>query len=102
MGGTCYRRRDDSGVVSRASLQTADALGYNCTDQSRLAQGLAVLDTGWEDGSQLLTTWVALSDVEEASGPMKFIVGSHRWKDISEGDFDSQDNSRDDFILPPN
>ena len=56
----------------------------------------------WEDGSQLLTAWVALSDVEETTGPMKFVVGSHRWRDVGGGDFFSQDISRDDFILPPN
>lgn len=56
----------------------------------------------WEDGSQLLTAWVALSDVEETSGPMKFVVGSHRWGEIGGGDFFGQDISRNDFILPPN
>ena len=55
--------------------------------------------TVWEDGSQLFTAWVALSDVVEASGPMKFVVGSHRWKDIGGGDFYSQEITCDDFNL---
>jgi hypothetical protein len=33
----------------------------------------------WEEGSELLTCWVALSDVAEDGGPMQFIrVSSHR------------------------
>ena len=56
----------------------------------------------WEDGSQLLTAWVALSDVEASSGPMKFVAGSHRWKEITGGDFYSQDISEEVFALSPN
>ncbi len=46
----------------------------------------------WEEGSELLTAWVALSDVETDCGPMRFVVGSHRWG-FFEGasDFHSQD-----------
>eukprot|EP01048_Picozoa_sp_COSAG05_P026855 COSAG05_NODE_7543_length_798_cov_1.474964_1_plen_176_part_10 len=33
----------------------------------------------WEEGSELLTAWVALSDVGEDGGPMKFICRSNSW-----------------------
>lgn len=35
--------------------------------------------SSWEEGSELLTAWVALSDVTEHGGPMQFIRGSHTW-----------------------
>ena len=53
----------------------------------------------WEEGSRLLTAWVALSDVEDSSGPMKFVAGSHRWEEITGGDFYSQDISEEAFSL---
>ncbi len=53
----------------------------------------------WEAGSELATVWIALSNVNEASGPMKFINGSHQWGEISGGDFFSQSNSKEDFKL---
>jgi len=33
----------------------------------------------WEEGSELLTAWVALSDVQEDCGPMRFVPGSNHW-----------------------
>jgi hypothetical protein len=45
----------------------------------------------WEDGSELFTAWIALSDVTEDSGPMVFLRGSHRWGYRKEGDFFAQD-----------
>jgi hypothetical protein len=45
----------------------------------------------WEDGSELFTAWIALSDVTEDSGPMRFIRGSHRWGYRRQGDFFEQD-----------
>jgi len=45
----------------------------------------------WEDDSELLTAWVALSDVTEAAGPMKFVRGSHAWGFLKRGDFYGQD-----------
>ena len=56
----------------------------------------------WEPGSLLITAWVALSDVEDVSGPMNFVIGSHRWGETGGGDFFSQEISQDDFSLPPN
>lgn len=45
----------------------------------------------WEEGSELLTAWVALSDVTEDAGPMRFLRGSHRWGLLDQGDFYGQD-----------
>jgi ectoine hydroxylase-related dioxygenase (phytanoyl-CoA dioxygenase family) len=48
----------------------------------------------WEEGSELFTAWVALSDVTEESGPMRFVRGSHRWGLWQAGgDFFAQDLS---------
>ena len=33
----------------------------------------------WEDGSELFTAWIALSDITPDAGPMRFVPGSHRW-----------------------
>lgn len=33
----------------------------------------------WEDGSELFTAWVALSNITPDAGPMRFVPGSHRW-----------------------
>ena len=46
----------------------------------------------WEEGSELFTAWVALSDVTAESGPMKFVRGSHRWGFLEGSDFYGQDN----------
>ena len=45
----------------------------------------------WEDGSELFTAWVALSDVREECGPMRFLRGSHLWGFRESGDFYAQD-----------
>jgi hypothetical protein len=57
----------------------------------------------WEEGSELFTAWVALSDVDEASGPMRFVRGSHRWGFRGEGDFFAQEleGQREGITLPP-
>ncbi|MCB9783031.1 MAG: phytanoyl-CoA dioxygenase family protein [Candidatus Omnitrophica bacterium] len=54
----------------------------------------------WEEGSELLTAWFALSDVREDSGPMKFVEGSHRWGHLEGSDFYSQDLTLADLKLP--
>lgn len=46
----------------------------------------------WEEGSELFTAWLALSDVPEAAGAMRFVPGSHRWGFLDQGDFFNQDN----------
>lgn len=45
----------------------------------------------WEEGSELFTAWVALSDVTDAAGPMRFVRGSHRWG-LQNSDFYGQDH----------
>ena len=45
----------------------------------------------WEEGSELFTAWVALSDVTADSGPMVFVRGSHRWGYVSgQSDFQEE------------
>lgn len=55
----------------------------------------------WEEGSELLTAWVALSDVRKDSGPMKFVSGSHRWGYVEGSDFFSQGGTRQNIQVPP-
>lgn len=40
----------------------------------------------WAEASQLFTAWIALSDVTEDAGPMRFVRGSQRWG-LVDGDF---------------
>ena len=44
----------------------------------------------WEDGSELFTAWVALTDVTADAGPMVFLQGSHKWGFLNQGDFFGQ------------
>lgn len=44
----------------------------------------------FEDGSELFTAWVALSDVTADAGPVRFVRGSHRWGLLDQGDFFEQ------------
>jgi len=46
----------------------------------------------WQEPGGLLTAWVALSDVTPASGPMRFVRGSHRWGFLDQGDFFGSDH----------
>lgn len=41
----------------------------------------------WTEDSEVFTAWIALSDVTAASGPMRFVRGSHRWGTLVEGDY---------------
>jgi hypothetical protein len=54
----------------------------------------------WDDGSELLTAWVALCDVEVDSGPMRFVRGSHGWGHVEGSDFYSQESGQGG-IEPP-
>lgn len=45
----------------------------------------------WEEGSELFTAWVALSEVGDDAGPMKFVSGSHQWGLLQGSDFFGQD-----------
>lgn len=55
----------------------------------------------WQDGSELLTAWFALSNVNEKSGAMKFAAGTHEWDGMDGGDFNSQQNTENNFKIPP-
>ena len=49
----------------------------------------------WEEGSPLLTAWVAVSDVTEKDGPMRFVKGSHHWGFLeNQGNFHGQDHQK--------
>ncbi len=54
----------------------------------------------WEPGSELLTAWVALSDVTPASGPMVFVRGSQSWGLQQGSDFFAQTDIRAGFNVP--
>lgn len=56
----------------------------------------------WKEGSELLTAWVALTDVTEQAGPMRFIRGSHKWGCLNQGDFYGQDHAaqREQITIP--
>ncbi|HLJ56492.1 MAG TPA: phytanoyl-CoA dioxygenase family protein [Chthonomonadaceae bacterium] len=45
----------------------------------------------WDEGSELFTAWIALSDVREESGAMRFVPGSHRWGLMPHNDFFAQE-----------
>lgn len=45
----------------------------------------------WQEGSEVFTAWLALSDVRPQDGPMVFVPGSHRWGLLPGGDFFAQD-----------
>jgi ectoine hydroxylase-related dioxygenase (phytanoyl-CoA dioxygenase family) len=57
----------------------------------------------WEDDSEVFTAWLALSDVPEEAGAMRFVPGSHQWGLLDQGDFfgQSPDAQRDEMSLPP-
>ena len=57
----------------------------------------------WAPDSELFTAWIAMSDVTEDSGPMKFWKGSHKWGFLNKGDFHGQDlDSQRNEIVGPN
>lgn len=45
----------------------------------------------WEEGSELFTAWIALSEVGPEDGPMHFVRGSHQWGLLPSSDFYGQD-----------
>ncbi|MGI8907712.1 MAG: phytanoyl-CoA dioxygenase family protein [Candidatus Sumerlaeaceae bacterium] len=57
----------------------------------------------WEEGSELFTAWVALSDVTIEAGPMIFVRGSHRWGFLPGSDFHGQDlqQIKSSISVPP-
>lgn len=55
----------------------------------------------WQPDSEVFTAWLALSDVREESGPMRFVTGSHRWGFLDQGNFFQGDLERDQIQVPP-
>ncbi|NQU38543.1 MAG: phytanoyl-CoA dioxygenase family protein [Lentisphaerae bacterium] len=55
----------------------------------------------WVDGSELMTAWFALSDVEDDCGPMRFVDGSNHWSGLEGGDFFAQELNHEGFTVPP-
>jgi ectoine hydroxylase-related dioxygenase (phytanoyl-CoA dioxygenase family) len=47
----------------------------------------------WQEDEELFTMWIALGEVGEASGPMRFVRGSHRWGFLDQGDFFGKDHA---------
>jgi ectoine hydroxylase-related dioxygenase (phytanoyl-CoA dioxygenase family) len=47
----------------------------------------------WDGEEGLFTAWIALSDVGEDAGPMRFVRGSQRWGFLGQGDFFSADQA---------
>ena len=45
----------------------------------------------WQGTQGLFTMWIALGEVGETSGPMRFVRSSHRWGFLDQGDFFSTD-----------
>lgn len=56
----------------------------------------------WEEGSEVFTAWLALSDVTPDAGPMVFVPGSHGWGLLKGGDFFGQDQNslRESLSIP--
>jgi ectoine hydroxylase-related dioxygenase (phytanoyl-CoA dioxygenase family) len=54
----------------------------------------------WEEGSELFTAWVALTDVTPDAGPMRFVRGSHRWGYLGQSDFYGQDHDAQREQIP--
>ena len=56
----------------------------------------------WQEAEGLFTAWIALGDVQEASGPMRFVRGSHRWGFLDQGNFFSKDQAalREEIEMP--
>lgn len=55
----------------------------------------------WWDG-EVFTCWLALSDVTEDAGPLRFVRGSHRWGFLASGNFFAADldGLREKFSVP--
>ena len=72
------------------------------------AGGEVTGNVGWHQDKQywrylegeLFTAWVAVSDVTGASGPMRFLRGSHRWGLLDSGDFFGHDHEAQQKDIP--
>lgn len=54
----------------------------------------------WEEDSELFTAWVAVSDVPEEAGPVRYVRGSHHWGLVGQGDFFAQDLQNQHIAVP--
>ena len=56
----------------------------------------------WQQDQGLFTAWIALCDVGEQLGPMRFVRGSHRWGFLNQGNFFDKDQHklREDIAVP--
>jgi len=50
-------------------------------------------ETLWKPGSEVFTAWLAISNVDESSGPMLFVPQSHTHGRLDGGDFFSTDHT---------
>ncbi|MCC5869062.1 MAG: phytanoyl-CoA dioxygenase family protein [Gammaproteobacteria bacterium] len=57
----------------------------------------------WDRPEGLFTAWVALTEVDAAAGPMRFVAGSHHWGLLNQGNFFGQDTDalRASIKTPP-
>jgi ectoine hydroxylase-related dioxygenase (phytanoyl-CoA dioxygenase family) len=46
----------------------------------------------WQEGSELFTAWIAIGEVTENMGAMRFVRGSHRWGNLEGGSFFDPDH----------
>ncbi|MBM3276888.1 MAG: phytanoyl-CoA dioxygenase family protein [Candidatus Handelsmanbacteria bacterium] len=54
----------------------------------------------WQEGSEVFTAWVAVSEVGADSGPMCFVPGSHHWGFLGRGDFFGTDHDAQRSGIP--
>ena len=78
-GGADRGGEGGAGLVGSNAHQAVDPRRSSL--RRPISAGIRIGITGrvWEEGSELLTAWIALTDVTERSGPMRFVRGSHRW-----------------------
>ncbi len=57
----------------------------------------------WQAGSEVFTAWIAVGDVTEDMGAMRFVRGSHHWGDLEGGNFFDPDHDAQQkaIKLPP-
>jgi len=76
-------------LVSRIAADLTDSNKINLLyDQAFVKPAASATATGWHNdqpywpvkGEHVITLWIALDEVTEASGAMEFIRGSHRWQ----------------------
>ncbi len=65
--------------------------GVNANTNVGMHQDYFYWQNHWEDGSEIFTAWVALSDVTPEAGSMHFVRGSQNWGLGEDSDFFGQD-----------